>query len=261
MRSPSGAPVDRIEAFVDGAKVEARGLAGPDGATGTITLPMPAHDVAISLVAYAGALAGDAVRVQLRGSGAAPSADGDLAKPTLFALLVGVSQYQDADLDLGYAAKDATELADTLKAQSGRLYGSVEVKVLTDKDATATGVKDGLAWLAAHATDRDLELFFVAGHGLTDAKGAFWFLTHETDPVRISSTALSRDDITRVLYDLPGKKLMFLDACHSGAALDPGARGLGKVDVNAAVNDFAQAEGGIVAYAASTGRRSVLRAR
>ena len=259
VRSPSGAPVDRVEAFVDGAKVEARGLATPDDAgTGAITLPMPAHVAVISLVAYAGSLASDAARVDLRGMALPSSAsDGGARKPMLYALLVGVSHYEDADLDLGYAAKDASELADTLKAQSGRLYGDVQVKVLTDKDATSTAVKDGLLWLGEKAGPHDLELLFVAGHGLTDAKGKFWFLTYDADPARVLSTAVSRDDITGVLYDLPGKKLMFLDACHSGAALEQaGARGLEKssADLNTALNDFSQAEGGVVAYAASTGR-------
>ena len=227
-RTPSGGKVDRIDTFVDGAKIQARGLgaAATEDGSGTVTLAMPAHNAVISLVAYAGDQASDAARVQLRTSVAEGVADGT-AKPTLYALLVGVSHYEDADLNLGYAAKDASDLADVLKAQSGRLYGDVQVKVLTDGAATSVALKDGLAWLAAHATDRDLELLFVAGHGITDAKGRFWFLTYDADPARVSSTAVSRDDITGVLYDLPGKKLMFLDACHSGAALEQaGARGL-----------------------------------
>jgi len=255
VRSPSGAAVDRVEAFVDGAKVEARGLARPDAGTGTITLRMPAHDAVVSLVAYAGPLASDAARVELKGAG---TGSGDAArKPTLYALLVGVSHYEDADLNLGYAAKDASDLADTLKAQGGQLYGDVQIKLLTDKDATSTAVKDGLLWLQGKASADDLELLFVAGHGLTDAKGKFWFLTYDADPARVLSTSVSRDDITGVLYDLPGKKLMFLDACHSGAALEQaGARGLEKstADLNTALSDFSQAEGGVVAYAASTGR-------
>ena len=254
VRLPSGGVVDRVEAFVDGSKVAERGFAKPsaDG-SGTIAVSVPAHDATVSVVAYAGSEASDPVAIRLHRR----AADSEEArKPVLYALLVGVSQYEDADLNLGYPAKDATELADALKIQAGRLYADVQVKILVDKDATSTAVRDGLLWLRSKASEHDLEVFFVAGHGLTDTKGKFWFLTHDADPARILSTAVSRDDITGVLYDLPGKKLIFLDACHSGAALDPGVstRGLGKVDVNTAVNDFAQAEGGVVAYAASTGR-------
>ena len=115
-------------------------------------------------------------------------------------------------------------------------------------------MKKGLSWLRRQTTARDLAVVFAAGHGMTDAKGRFWFLTSDADPDELSTTAISREDITDVLYDLPGKKLLFLDACHAGAALNAGARGLERTDISAALNDFAQAEGGVVAYAASTGR-------
>ena len=74
-RTPSGGKVDRIEAFVDGAKIQARGLgpsAGaapdPDGST-AVTLPMPSHDAVISLVAYADGKASDEARDRTQGDG------------------------------------------------------------------------------------------------------------------------------------------------------------------------------------------------
>jgi uncharacterized caspase-like protein len=131
----------------------------------------------------------------------------------------------------------------------------VKVKIVIDKDATASGVKDGLAWLQKETTGRDLAIVFLAGHGVTDAKNQFWFLPYDADPSRISSTAVSHHDIVDVLHDLPGKKILFLDSCHSGAALPSLVRTRGvPVDVNAAINDFATAESGVVAYVASTGR-------
>ena len=263
-RMPSGGEVDRVDAFVDGAKIEARGLGpanqdpAPDGAK-SLTLPMPAHDAEISLVAYAGGKASDAARIELKGvsgtgsSTAAADDDGAL-KPSLYALLIGVTHYENKAYDLAYPAQDALGLAEALKSQEGKLYRHVEVKVLTDKDATSIGVKRGLSWLRKQTTARDLAVVFAAGHGMTDPKGRFWFLTEDADPDELSSTAVSKDDIADVLYDLPGKKLLFLDACHSGAALTEGTRGVEQTDLSAAVNDFAQTEGGVVAYAASTGK-------
>ena len=261
LRMPSGGKVERVEAFVDGAKIEARGLGpsadGPSPAlsgNGTILrLPMPAHDAEISLVAYAAGRASDAARVGLKVAAGAPD-DAQMLKPSLYALLIGVTHYENKTFDLAYPAQDALGFADALKSQEGKLYQHVEIKVLTDKDATATAVKEGLLWLQRQTTARDLALVFAAGHGTTDAKGRFWFLTEDADPSRLLTTAVSRDDIADVLYDLPGKKLLFLDACHSGAALSVGTRGVEQTDLTAAVNDFAQTEGGVVAYAASTGK-------
>jgi uncharacterized caspase-like protein len=100
-----------------------------------------------------------------------------------------------------------------------------------------------------------IKRLFLAGRGITDLKNEFWFLTQEADMARLYSTALSRTDIMRVLQDMPGKKILFLDACHAGAVLIPSARTRGaSVDLNAAVNDFAMAESGIVVYGAATGR-------
>ena len=263
VRLPSGGTIDRIEAFVDGAKIEARGLGpasgqapDPDGAS-AITLPMPAHDAVISLVAYADGKASDAAKLDLKGAapggdGGASSGDDGASKPTLYALLVGVAHYQSKGYDLAYPAQDALGLAEALKLQKGRLYKDVVVKVLTDQEATTIAVKRGLSWLRKQTTAHDLAIVFAAGHGTTDAKGKFWFLTYDMDPDDIGATAVSRDDISDVLFDLPGKKLLFLDACHAGAALNAGARG--GTDVSLAISDFAQTEGGVVAYAASTGR-------
>ena len=262
-RSPSGGRVDRVEALVDGAKIATRGLMrvepataqSADGGTGTIVVPMPDHDAIISLVAYAGGQASDAVRVQLKGAapaGRGVAAEDESLKPTLYALLIGVANYQNKAFNLEYSDKDAAGLAEALKGQKGKLYKDVEVKVLTDQDATATAIKRGLSWLRKQTTAHDLAIVFAAGHGTTDARGKFWFLPYDTDPDDVAATAVSRDDISDVLFDLPGKKLLFLDACHSGAALNSGARG--GTDIGTAVNDFAQAEGGVVAYAAATGR-------
>ena len=186
---------------------------------------MPAHDADISLVAYEDGKASDAARVRLKGVLAVrPPDDPDALKPNLYALLVGVTHYENRAFDLSYAAVDAVDVGKALKAQEGRLYRHVEVRVLTDKSATSTEVKKGLLWLQHQTTAHDLALIFASGHGMTDAKGKFWFLTEDADPDALLVTAVSQDDISGVLYDLPGKKLVLLDACHSGAALGAGGK-------------------------------------
>ena len=231
-RMPSDGAIDRVEAFVDGARIAARGLnpsaaspVRPAGST-IISLPMPAHDAVISLVAYADGNASDAARVQLRGVASARPGDEDNApKPNLYALLIGVSHYADKSLDLGFAADDARGLAEVLKAPEGRLYNHVDVKVLTDDDATVRGLRDALVWLSRQTTAHDLAIVFEAGHGLQDKKGRFFFGTSEVDPTRLFATAFSNDEIEETPSSLPGKKMLSMDACHAGAALDGGDRG------------------------------------
>ena len=199
-RMPSGGAIDRVEAFVDGAKIKARGLGpstsapAPDEGT-LLALPMPTHDAVISLVAYAGGQASDPARIQLKGASAAgPVGTDDALKPSLYALVIGVTHYNNSAYDLGFPAQDAQGIADAFMGQNGKLYKHVEVKLLTDETATALAVKEGLLWLQTQSTAHDLAIVFAAGHGMTDAKGKFWFLTADANPDKLLTTAVSKDD-------------------------------------------------------------------
>ena len=74
-------------------------------------MSVPARDVEVALIAYAGELAGEPARVKLAWAGAAAPAMADLLKPKLYVLVVGVSDYAAPGLKLGYAAKDARDFA------------------------------------------------------------------------------------------------------------------------------------------------------
>jgi WD40 repeat protein len=131
LRSPSGLEVTRIDALIDGRV--SRGLgrvanAGPcalradvKACSGTLTVNLPARDVEVALIAYAGEVASEPALVKLAWAGAATPAPADLLKPKLYALVVGVSDYATPALKLGFAAKDARDFAAALKGQSGGL--------------------------------------------------------------------------------------------------------------------------------------------
>jgi Caspase domain len=121
----------------------------------------------------------------------------------------GPCHYQDSKPRLDFSAKDATDLATALKTQAGGLYRDVKVQLLTDREATVSGMKDGLFWLQKETTSRDLAVVFLAGHGVTDTKNQFWFLTHEADMSRLYSTAVSRSEIMDVLHDRQARKFSF----------------------------------------------------
>jgi WD40 repeat protein len=260
VRSPSGLPVEKVEILIDGSPTGARAPSftanTATDANQSVTIGLPPRDVEVGLVAKSGGLVSEVAHVKLTYRGAAPAQqEADALKPTLYALVVGVANYQNSALRLEYSAKDATDLAAAFKSQSGGLYRDVKVRLLTDKDATSTGIKDGLLWLQKETTSHDLAVVFLAGHGMTDAKNEFWFLPYEADASRLLSTGVSRTDIVGVLHDLPGKKILFLDACHAGAVLASAAHTRAPpVDLNGAINDFATAESGLVVYGASTGR-------
>ena len=260
VRSPSGLPTDGLDVLADGQPVLATGFEktnSPD-AQGHVVVTLPQKDTTVSLIAHAGHLTSAPVNVRLVYEGRSTS---ELLKPKLYALLVGVTGYADHDYDtIQYSARDAESLAKALEAQKGGLYGDVQTKVVDDPsrpdaDPTRPNVVDGLYWLQHIATSRDLSIIFLSGHGMRDNKQNFWFLTREADLARLRTTAISNDDLLDLITSVPGKKVLFIDACHAGAAM-PGIKATSAdvtPDMNKVVNDFSTAGSGLVVYSASTG--------
>ena len=146
VRSPSGLPVDRVDALIDGRPVEARGVAPAASQSGdqrTLTVPAPARDFELGLVARSGAAASEVARVRLVYAGEAASEAATL-KPKLYAVTIGVSDYVDPDLRLGYAADDARGFAQVLLRQKGGLYSDVQVKTLADRAGHARERRRGV---------------------------------------------------------------------------------------------------------------------
>jgi uncharacterized caspase-like protein len=95
-----------------------------------------------------------------------------------------------------------------------------------------------------------VSVLFLAGHGLTDEKQAYWFLPADAGEDEARAKGVSQIEIRETLQGLAGKVLWFLDTCHAGGATRPAP-----VDVSVLVNRVTSAEsGGIVAFASSTGR-------
>ena len=120
---------------------------------GNLTLRLPAGDTTVYVLAIGKSGVSDplvfAVTVALPQSAitivtpAVPPASQSTAgdrRPRLFALSIGVSQYQRADYRLGWAAKDARDFAEALEHQRNKEYRSVEVRPLVDGQATQVEV-------------------------------------------------------------------------------------------------------------------------
>jgi hypothetical protein len=277
LRSPSGLPIDRLDVLADGIPVPAAGFNKTTSADakGKVVATLPRKNTKVSLVAYSGDLTSSPVSVKLayaKERGIQIGSNVDLLKPKLYALLVGVTGYQNPDYDtLKFPARDAESLAEALEAQRGGLYSDVQIKIVdvpTRDDLkgktlgvpTRDNVLDGLYWLKHAATSRDISIVFLSGHGIRDAKQNFWFLTRDADTERLRTTAISNDDLLDLVSSIPGKKVLFIDACHSGVAMVATKAPLpeAKPDMNKVVNDFSVAGSGLVVYGASMGTETAL---
>jgi len=262
VRTPNDAPVTALRVRVNGQAVnlpETRNLAiaaAGDAVTREISVPIPSQDSEILLFAENknGVSTPAAVRVAWKGSAPAGAAkDEFVVKPKLYVLAVGVSKYQLPELQLKFAAKDARDFSDVLKKQQGSLYREVEVKLLTDAAATRDEVVDGLDWLQKQVTSKDIGMLFIAGHGVNDPNGIYYFLPANADPEKLKRTGVPFSDIKNTLASLAGKSLFFVDTCHSGNVM--GGRRAVANDITGALNDLSSAENGVVVFSSSTGRQ------
>ncbi|MDD5167935.1 MAG: caspase family protein [Syntrophales bacterium] len=254
VRSPAGAPVTSIRALVDGRPVSTeRGLSiKPKGDTiQQIRVTIPERDAEVSIIAENRHAASEPATIRLRWQGKAEK-DEFVIKPKLYVLSIGVSSYDDRGLTLGFAAKDAKDFSLSMQKQKGGLYRDVTVKLLMDKQATKEEILDGLEWIQRETTSKDIAMVFLAGHGVNDSAGIYYFLPVNTDTEKLKRTGVSFSDIKNTVASLAGKAVLFVDTCHAGNVM--GTR-RGTADINAVVNELASAENGAVVFASSTGKQ------
>jgi WD40 repeat protein len=264
VRSAPDAPVTGVRARVNGQAVTlpGAGLGGGEatpGAPRTVSIPISSEDSEIALFAENrhGVSVPALLHVKWRAAtSGAPTgaAGGDFAvQPKLYVLAIGVSRYRDPAWRLQYAAKDARDFAQAMLAQRAGLYREVLVKVLTDAQATRDEVVDGLDWLQREVTAKDVAMVFLAGHGVNDAVGNYYYLPVNAETDSLKRTGVPFSDIRNTLTALAGKVLFFVDTCHAGNVM--GTRRAGPPDITAVVNELASAENGVVVFASSTGRQ------
>ena len=263
VRSPSGLAISEVNALVDGrplAGASEKGLIqvrAADETERTLTLTgLPQRDLTLSLVARAGDLESTpaSIRLKFRGAAQAPA---PVSTVSLYVLAAGVSKFQDPKVpQLDWAAKDARDFAAALKQQT-RLYRKVEVKLLTDEEATSGAILNGLTWLKRQVGQGDVGVVFLSGHGVTDPTGDYYYVPYNTEievvggvPLPTRGSSVPDIEIARTLKQLAGNAFFFFDTCHSGKAA--GISFKGSPDYNKLINEIAGSANAVV-LASSTG--------
>ena len=176
------------------------------------------------------------------------------ARPTgdLYVLAIGISEYSRADYKLGLAAKDAQDFANAMRSQEGKQYRRVIVRTLSNREATRANILREFDWLRSTATPSDVAMLFMAGHGLNDSTGQYFFLPYDGAHERLMSSAVSQAAIVATLSKIRGKTLFFVDTCFAGNTL--GALRQAGRQTEKMMNDLSSSENGVVVFASSTGQ-------
>jgi WD40 repeat protein len=254
IRSPSGEPVTHARVLVDGRPVGR----GPDikpiekgQSIQRTKIPIPEKDTEISIIAENRHGASEPAMVSLKWPKKVKD-DEFIVKPKLYVLAIGVSKYENKTLTLQFAAKDANDFAESLLKEKGGLYRDVVVKILTDAKATRDEIIDGFDWISKETTSRDIAIVFLAGHGVNEKGGVYYFLPVNADIDRLRRTGVPFSEMKNTVTSLAGKTILFIDTCHAGNVM--GARAV-EPDITGVVNELASAENGAVVFASSTGKQ------
>ena len=179
--------------------------------------------------------------------------DENIFKPSLYILAIGVSNYDDPNLRLLYPAKDAADFTQALIRQAGLLYESVDVRLLTDRRATAENIREGFQWLQTETTNRDIAMLYISGHGINNNVGDFFFMPVNADVNRILATCVGHAEIKNTVSAVAGKLLVFMDACHSGNILGDAQQR--SATISRAIEELTSVESGAVVFTSSTGNQ------
>jgi WD40 repeat protein len=254
VHSPSGEPVTKVKVLVDGRPMEkdlGTKSAQKEQDIRTVSVIIPEKDTEVSIIAENKYAASEPATVRLKWSGKVKEEEFAI-KPMLYVLAIGVSKYEDKNLTLQFAAKDAKDFAESFLKQKSGLYRDVVAKVLTDEKATKDEIIDGFDWISKETTSKDVALVFLAGHGINDSGGVYYYLPVNANMDKLRRTAVPFTEMKNTVASLAGKTILFIDTCHAGNVM--GARAVA-TDITGIVNELASAENGAVVFASSTGRQ------
>lgn len=259
VRAPSGEAIDQIIVRSGGRLLgtfDAPGLDAQNEGTGEIEVTVPKRDSELLMFARNRFSVSEPARVKLKWTNQHFDIESD--QRNVYVLAIGVSDYGDAQLNLDYPAKDASDFVAALERQKGRAYINISARVLTDRQATLAHIRDGLAWLGRSVGPDDIGVVFLAGHGFDAADGTYYYLPSDVEMRRLTSTSLSFRELMVGLNGIGGIPTLFLDTCHAGDVF--GRRGRASMDVIGLVNRVSEPSNGVIVYASSTGNQYSLEA-
>jgi uncharacterized caspase-like protein len=156
-------------------------------------------------------------------------------KPHLHAVLVGIDDYKGEGLDLNYAAKDAIDLQKALETSSKKLFNIDDTNrvhfynlsvdrtgKISGKTPDRNNILQAIDKIAKDSKPEDVMLIFFAGHGEINKNKQLILLTADASKEQAPDySGITMKELLEKLTTVPaGKRILLLDACHSGAAIN-----------------------------------------
>jgi protein O-mannosyl-transferase len=164
------------------------------------------------------------LNAQQRGARQIQDFNGNADDYTTYAVVVGISDYQDPEIpDLQFAHKDAEAFANWLHSKSGRNVSKENIRLLLNEQATAAKFTAAIDWLLEQSKENDQVIIYFCGHGDMESKilnQLGFLLLWDSPPHAYVAGALPVDILKQVITTLSvenkAKVLLIADACHAG---------------------------------------------
>jgi len=240
-----GGGIGKVQVFVNGRELlaDARGgKVASDAATAKLTVDLsgapvlPGEKTPVSIVTWNadGRIAHRGLVLEWE-----PPGKKETAPIEMYAIVAGVSKYDNKELNLSFSSKDAEDMATALTLAGERLFpGRVHLTLLCDSDnkgvlaPTRANLEKTFEQVRKQAKPTDILVVFLAGHGvaLQDEGGSevYCYLTKEArttnqealrDKVLRRQFAVTSTELTEWIKEIKAlKQVLILDTCAAGAA-------------------------------------------
>ncbi|MEN8626097.1 caspase family protein [Psychrobacter proteolyticus] len=257
-----GGGIGDVRVLLDGIAIDqnSRGLTrAVNQTTRDFTLSIPEGEHTLTVEAYPEENVGITSTVSKQ----ITSTYDPIQRPKLHAVVIGIDQYNNPDLKLNYATKDASAIYDVLNKQIGSIYDKGNISLLNTASTTSkANITSKINQIKQTAKMNDVFVFYVAAHGYNYPDTGYHLFTSDvgaTSSRQVTKTGINADDLQRMLAQVnTNKKLILLDTCDSGGSIDAGqlliSRGLDDQDVI----DIMQRKSGATVIMASTDKQKAL---
>lgn len=135
------------------------------------------------------------------------------AKETVHFIGIGINQFKDSKHNLQWCVKDIRDLALKFKEK----YGSnIIIDTLFDQNVTLSNVR-ALKQKMLNTKINDKVIIAYSGHGLLSKQYDYYLSSYTVNFSKPEENGIAYEEIENLLDGIPArKKLLLLDACHSG---------------------------------------------
>ncbi|MFZ2900405.1 MAG: caspase family protein [Saprospiraceae bacterium] len=149
---------------------------------------------------------------------------------TTWAVVYGISEYQEVAPSLKYADKDAQEFAKYLTGYAKVPAANIRLRV--NKEATTGNIWTDLAWLKEKSQKGDRAIIYFSGHGSKETQtslGMGFLLTYNSPKTNYPAGAFGIQYLKAMVNDISQKGatvLLITDACRSGMIAENQLQGM-----------------------------------